>query len=288
MNKTNDLPARMGAILAALRASPPLIQVITNYVTVNDVANALLCLGASPAMVEAENEAASFARLASALYLNVGTLSAEQARAMPRALTIARERGIPVVLDPVACGAFAEKMDYVRGLLQAGGISIIKGNAAEILSLAGMEARSRGVDSLESGTNVGQACQFVANHYRAVVMASGEVDTVSDGVSLWAITGGHPLLARVSGTGCVLGGLVAAMTVASRALGGGDADGCLAAAAVFGLAAQRAATDGRIAGPSSFRTAVLDGLDAVQPDDLSSQAAKHLITIEQSDAQATK
>ncbi len=265
---------KAGLILDRIRKEPPLVQIITNYVTINDVANALLCLGGSPAMVEAEAEAASFAKIVSALYLNVGTLTAEQSRAMPLALAVARERGIPVVLDPVACGAFPEKMAYVRTLLAAGGISIIKGNAAEIMSLAGMDARSRGVDSLESGSNLAQACLSVAQTNQAVVMATGVTDTVSDGKDVWTIAGGDALLGRVSGTGCTLGGLVAAAAVAARAVGGTDADGCLAAGCAFGLAAERAALLPQTVGPMSFRTALLDSLSTVHPEDLAACAEK--------------
>ncbi|HOG65531.1 MAG TPA: hydroxyethylthiazole kinase [Spirochaetota bacterium] len=261
-----------GTILAQLRSEPPLVQIITNYVTINDVANALLCLGGSPAMVEAEAEAASFARIVSALYLNVGTLTAEQARAMPLALAVARDRGIPVVLDPVACGAFPEKMAFVQSLLAQGGVTIIKGNSAEILSLAGMEARSRGVDALESAANPGDACRIAAEKFGAVVMATGPEDSLSDGTQVWRMTGGHPLLGRVSGTGCVLGGLVAAAAAAARRAGADDAAGCLMAAAVFALAAEQAAALPTTAGPMSFRTALFDRLSTVPQSELDAYA----------------
>lgn len=270
---------KAGSILDRLRSEPPLVQIITNYVTVNDVANALLCLGGSPAMVEAEAEAASFAKLAQALYLNVGTLSAEQSRAMPLALRVAREKAIPVVLDPVACGAFPEKMAYVRTLLAVGGVSIIKGNAAEIMSLSGKNARSRGVDSLESDSGLAQACLEVAKSNQAVVMATGKVDTVSDGRQVWTIRGGCTLLERVSGTGCILGGLLAATVVAARASGGTDLEGCLAAACAFGLAAERAASLPQTIGPMSFKTALLDSLSALSPEELDTYAARSVTRI---------
>ena len=247
---------------------PPLVQIITNYVTINDVANALLCLGGSPAMVEAENEVASFARIVSSLYLNVGTLTAEQSRSMPLALAAARERGIPVVLDPVACGAFPEKMTYVQSLLAQGGVSIIKGNSAEILSLSGMEGRSRGVDALESSASTADACRIVAKKFGAVVMATGPVDCVSDGTATWSITGGHPLLGRVSGTGCVLGGLVAAATAAARKLGADDVAGCFTAAAVFAMAAEQVATLPTTVGPMSFKNALFDRLTSIPQTEL--------------------
>jgi len=268
-NAVQNLSESAGQLLDTLRRETPLVQIITNYVTVNDVANALLCLGASPAMVEAENEVRSFVPFVQALYLNTGTLTGEQARAMRLVLPSAKERGIPALLDPVACGVMKEKMDLVRALLDTGGVTIIKGNSAEVLSLAGKSAQARGVDALASAEDeVRAACGELARRYSCTVVATGASDIISNGAEGLELRGGSALLTRFSGSGCVLGGLMAASAGAlapseATSDAGAYIKAALTAAACMKYASAAAAGRADVQGPMSFKIALLDTLAAI-------------------------
>lgn len=194
-----------------VRKNTPLVHCITNYVTVNDVANIILAGGASPAMVEHPQEAYDFARIASALYLNLGTLTSEQELAMVEAVKGAASNRVPVIVDPVACGVIPRKVEVLKKLgVNSGAIACIKGNSAEIKSLAGFEANARGVDSIDKGEGMEDACQSLAKLNKVVVAATGEVDVVADGTRMACIKNGTPLFGAITGAGCMAGGLVAA------------------------------------------------------------------------------
>ncbi|MDR2734780.1 MAG: hydroxyethylthiazole kinase [Spirochaetota bacterium] len=259
-------------ILETLRRGTPLVQIITNYVTINDVANGLLCLGASPAMVEAENEVRSFLPLVQALYINLGTLTAEQGRAIRALLPLAKELGLPVLLDPVACGVMKEKMDFTLSILDSGCVGIIKGNTAEIMSLAGKSGQARGVDALASNdearaeAEARDACALLAARYACTAVATGARDIMSDGRESLRLSGGSALLARFSGSGCVLGGLMAACAGARAKTADSYLQAALAAAAVMKCASEAAAPGAK--GPMSFKIALLDALAAVTPQNL--------------------
>jgi hydroxyethylthiazole kinase len=273
MEKTmNTYSESAASILEALRREVPLVQIITNYVTINDVANSLLCLGASPAMVEAENDVREFLPFVQALYLNIGTLNAEQAVAMRLVLPSAKERGTPVILDPVACGVIKVKMDFVRSLLETGGITIIKGNSAEILSLAGKSALARGVDALASAEQeVREAVLALAQKYSCTVIATGEKDFMSSGTDVLELRGGSAFLTRFSGSGCVLGGLIAACAGALSKMNSGNPaltagaylPAVLTAAACMKSASEEAERRADVKGPMSFKTAFLDTLSTL-------------------------
>lgn len=198
-------------ILTRLRDQRPLVQAITNYVTINDCANILLSLGAAPAMCEARNEVEEFAAAADALYLNTGTLTAEQKDAMMIAAAAAEQTSTPVILDPVGVGGIKQKIDFVNLLLKQHKMAIIKGNAGEIKCLAGFAGEVRGVDSADDGSGLVEACSILAEKYHTVVVATGVADTISDGRRVVQINNGHAALSMVSGTGCMLGAMAAAM-----------------------------------------------------------------------------
>lgn len=205
---------KCAAIWDELRAKTPLVHCITNYVTITDVANIVLASGASPAMVENPAEAGDFARLASALYFNLGTLTGEQELAMGVAATAAAGKGVPVIIDPVACGVIPRKIEMLNQLESVGKITCIKGNGAEIKSLAGIETQARGVDSLDWGEGMEQACQSLAAKKQVVVAATGAVDVVADGQKLALIKNGTSLFGTITGAGCMAGGVVAACIAA--------------------------------------------------------------------------
>jgi hydroxyethylthiazole kinase len=256
-----DLP---GA-LARLRAAAPLVHNITNQVVANLTANALLAIGASPAMVQAEEEVAEFVRRASSLVINIGTLLAPQRAAMHLAVGAAREAGIPWILDPVAAGATRYRLDTARSLLAARP-QVLRGNASEILALCGEEGGARGVDSTRSAEAARDAARGLALRHGTIVAVTGATDYVTDGDSMLAIANGHPLLTRVTGTGCTATALIGAF------LGSGlpGMEAAAAGLAVLGVAAEQAAD--KAAGPASFQVALLDGLYTLDGASLAARA----------------
>jgi len=218
-----------------VRTRNPLVQAITNYVTINDCANILLSFGASPAMCEARAEVEQFVGLISSLYINIGTLTEEQREASVLAVRRAAIQNKPVILDPVACGAITRKAEITEELLACGKITVVKGNVGEIKSLAGYQGAVRGVDSIDDGDGGIEACVHLARKYHTVVVATGETDIISDGEQTCLIENGTPILTRITGAGCMAGALTAAavgacedpFTAAAAAImsmgaGGGD------------------------------------------------------------------
>ena len=195
----------------SVNAQAPLVHSITNLVVMNFNANALLALGASPVMAHAEQEVRDMVGIAQALVLNIGTLEPDWIRAMKLALAAARERGIPVVLDPVGAGATPYRNAALAELLQAGAPTIVRGNASEIMSLAGLAVRTRGVDSAASSLEAVDAAKSLARELGAVVCVSGADDHVVDASGRWAtLSNGHPWMTRVTGVGCSASALIGA------------------------------------------------------------------------------
>lgn len=245
-----------GRRLEAMRAAAPLVHNITNYVAMNVMANVLLAAGASPAMIHAREEAAEFAAIASALTVNIGTLSPSWVEGMEAAAAAATGAGRPWVLDPVAVGATAYRRE-VAGRLLALSPTAIRGNASEILALAGADAAGRGADAADAVEAAEEAARALARTTGGVAAATGAVDFVTDGTRALRVANGHALMPKVTALGCALTGVVGAF------LASGDdplAD-VAAALAFYGLAGERAARDA--AGPGSFAVAFLDALASV-------------------------
>lgn len=245
-----------------LKVKRPLIHCITNYVTINDVANVLLAAGASPAMVEHEQDAGGFACLANAVYLNVGSLTLNQELAIEGAVSAAREEGIPLVLDPVACGVIMSYRRTCQMIMESKALSIVKGNQAEIKSLAGFDAKVRGVDSLDEGEGIEAACSSLHKNYQSVVVASGVQDLVV-GEKLACISNGTPLFQTITGAGCMLGAVIAAcLAISPEDPWKAAITGTLA----FNIAGEKAAE--RSAGPGSFRINLMDKLFCLEGQDI--------------------
>ncbi len=238
--------------IARLRARAPLIHNITNYVVMNSTANALLAIGASPAMVHALPEVEDFAPLAQALVINIGTLSPPWVEAMERAAVAATAAGVPFVLDPVAAGATRYRTEVSLRLL-ALRPAIVRGNASEIMALAGESGASgKGVDSTKTSEAARDAAAALARQARCVVAVTGAVDYVTDGERMTGIANGDPLLSRVTGTGCMATALCGAF------LGAGlpAFDAAVAGLATMGVAAEQAIVGAK--GPASFQVALID------------------------------
>ncbi len=250
------------SLLSEVRAKRPLVHHITNYVTVNDCANATICIGASPVMAHAGDEVAEMVSMAGALVLNIGTLDDAQVDAMLRAGVKANAIGVPVILDPVGAGATRLRTASAQRLLHDLDVSVIKGNAAEIATLAGAKGDIKGVDSHGISGEPLDIAKAFARETGAIVAISGATDIVTDGKKALLVDNGHPLMGLVSGTGCMAASLTGAFTAITK-------DYLLATAtafAAFGLAGEKAAPLSR--GPASFKVALLDELYRMTPEEL--------------------
>ncbi len=256
-----------GETLRRLREQRPLVHQITNYVVMNETANVTLALGALPVMAHAPEEVEEMVGLAGALVLNIGTLSSHWVEAMLAAGRAANARGIPVVLDPVGAGATRYRTETALRLLEQVDVAVLRGNAGEVATLAGLEAEVRGVESIGAGRPAGDVARRAADTLRVVASVTGPVDHVSDGSRVVAVENGHPLLASITGTGC----MSSAITGAFLAAGSGSAlESAAEALAAFGVAGENAAPGAK--GPGSFHVNLYDALAALDPATLDERA----------------
>lgn len=253
-------PSDLGTALDLLRRRQPLVHCLTNIVVAQWTANVLLATGASPAMVDNPHEAGSFAALADAVLVNLGTPYDDTVAAMSLAVAGAAAAGTPWVLDPVGAGALGWRTGLARDLAGSAP-AIVRGNASEILALAG-GAGGKGVDTVDSPQSALVAARRMAREHGVVVAVSGAVDHLTDGARVIRVANGDVLLTKVTGVGCALGALMAAFC--------GVVDDALlaatAATATLTVAAEAAAAAGQ--GPGTFAVALLDALAALRPGDL--------------------
>ena len=255
-------PAAVAATLAAIRARAPLIHNITNFVVTNSTANALLAVGASPAMVEGAEEVAAFAARADALVINLGTMSAPRAAAIRLAVAAAQAAGVPWVLDPVAAGAIPTRTRLAQELLAARP-AVVRGNGSEIQALAGEDAAGRGVDSTAAAAAGLAAARHLARQAGVVAAVTGATDHVTDGTRTIAIGNGHPMMTRVTGLGCTATALIGACLAVTHDKLAAAAHGL----ALLGVAGEIAARRAR--GPGSLQVEILDALYALDEPTLS-------------------
>jgi hydroxyethylthiazole kinase len=256
-----------GTTLRELRKRKPLVHQITNYVVMNETANATLALGALPVMAHAPEEVEEMVRLASALVLNIGTLSEHWVEAMLLAGAAANVRGIPVVLDPVGAGATEYRTTTARRILDLVDVTVLRGNAGEVATLVGAQAEVRGVESISTGLEPAELAGEAARRLGVIASVTGPVDHVSDGERVLAVANGHELLAAVTGTGCMSSAITGCFLA-------GKPDEPLEAAAealaAFGVAAEDAAVGA--SGPGTFHARLYDALYALDPVTLDGRA----------------
>lgn len=269
-----ETPAETAArLLAHLRTQAPLTHCITNSVVTNFTANALLAIGAAPAMVDITGEAGLFAGIAGGLLVNLGTPTPEQRDAAREAVAGADAAGTPWVLDPVAVGALPVRTALAGELLETRPTAI-RGNASEILALAGAGAGGRGVDASDGTDAAAGAAAHLAASHGAVVAVSGPVDLITDGTRTARIANGDAILTRVTGGGCALGAVTAAFLATARTTGDDAFAATVAATTVYTVAAELASRRrrGRAVGPGTFAVRFLDALAAVDAADLRTRA----------------
>jgi hydroxyethylthiazole kinase len=258
------MPVSTGQTLRELRERKPLVHQITNYVVMNETANATLALGALPVMAHASEEVEEMAAAAGALVLNIGTLSSHWVEAM---LLAGKAAGGPIVLDPVGAGATRYRTETAKRLLDELEVAVVRGNAAEIATLAGREAEIRGVEAIGAADSGAELARAAAQMLGTVAAVTGPTDHVSDGERVIAVSNGHELLGTVSGTGCMSTAITGAFLAVKP-------DEPLEAAAealvAFGVAGEDAAQDAK--GPGTFHAALYDALYNLDPDTLDQRA----------------
>ena len=261
-----------GTTLRAIREGKPLVHQITNYVVMNETANATLAIGALPVMAHAAEEVEEMTGLASALVLNIGTLSPPWVESMLLAGEAATARMLPVVLDPVGAGATEYRTATARRILDRVEVTVLRGNAGEVATLVGARAEMRGVESMGTETAASELAREAGRRLGLVASVTGPVDHVSDGEQVLAVANGHPLLAAVTGTGCISSALTGCFLAAKPEA---PLEAAAEALAALGVAAEDAAAGA--GGPGTFHALLYDALAALDPDTLDGRARIELL-----------
>lgn len=255
-------PDGIFADIQLIRKNSPLIHNITNYVVMEQTANALLALGASPVMSHAVEEVEEMTWMANSLVLNIGTLSAHWIQAMRLSLKAANFKGIPVIFDPVGAGATTYRTNTALSLLTEGSVSVIRGNVSEILSLTDGVSFTKGVDSLLNGFDYKQSAKTLAKKNQCTIWMSGKTDVITDGSRSFLVHNGHPFLVQVTGMGCTC----TALTAAFLAVNQNQLLGVIHAAATMGITAEIAAK--KASGSGSFKQGFIDTLCTISLNDI--------------------
>jgi hydroxyethylthiazole kinase len=248
--------------LQKIRKESPLIHNITNYVVMNNTANALLAIGAYPVMAHAVEEVEEMTRLANALVINIGTLSAEWIKSMIKAGKEALRRKIPVVLDPVGSGATTYRTNSVQKLIHEIRPTIIRGNASEIRSLILSGPSTKGVDSQHRPHEILDLCKELSLLTGSVIAVSGQEDIIIHGKFLTKIQNGHPLMTKVTGMGCTSSALAGAFASVNKS----PFQAAVNAMALMGIAGEMAAE--RAMGPGTFQQIFIDILYSIKESDI--------------------
>ncbi len=253
-------------LLKRIRDEKPLVHNITNYVVMNFTANSLLSMGASPVMAHAVEEVEEMVSLARALVINIGTLSEPWIKAMFLAGKKANQLGVPIILDPVGSGATTLRTETFKRLISELKITIVRGNASEILSISSSKGTTRGVDAVHDVEHASQTARDMANQLHCAVAITGPIDLITDGTKVIRCHNGHPLLGRITGTGCAATTTIAAFATVAR----DSVEAASAGLAFFGLAGEVAAQ--RAHSPGSFMIALLDALSDITPEEFQAKA----------------
>ena len=233
-------------ILEKVRHKAPFIHIIMNMVAAQNAANAVLQIGGSPMMADAEVEVVEIVQKADALVLNMGMLNPQKLRVMTVAGKMANEVGIPIILDPVGVGASAFRKESAQHLLENISISIIRGNASEIAWAAGLSKEMRGVDDDGNSPNGVDLAHVCAKKWGITAAVTGRMDAVSDGEYSWTVNNGHPFMAKITGFGCMATATVAAFAAVADSC----SEAAVAALTCFGVAGELAGEKSE--GPGSF------------------------------------
>lgn len=246
--------------LEKIREKKPLIHNITNFVVMNFTANTLLSMGASPVMAHAPNEVEEMVGFAGALVLNIGTLTDDWIDSMILAGKKASELKTPIVLDPVGAGATALRTDSAKRIIDETDITVVRGNASEILSLGNKDSKTKGVDSIHSVDDASESALILAKELGTTLAITGPSDFVTDGHKVIHIENGHPLMSMVTGTGCSATSVIGAFLSVDK----NPVHATATALSYYGLAGEIAAEKASF--PGSFMVALIDALYEITPD----------------------
>lgn len=238
----------------AIQSSKPLVLNLTNEVSINFVANGLLALGASPIMSNAPQEMTELLAIASALVINPGTLSDEFISLAFHAGSIASTLQKPIILDPVGAGASQYRTSMHQRFLQENRVTIVRGNASEIMALAGISANTKGVDSTAEGNQALDAAKSLNHKYNAVIVVSGAIDYVVHQEQVVSIQRGSPLMPLLTGTGCLLSAVVGAFSAVTD----NPMNAAVAATQFYAVAGELATEYTKL--PGSFMVHFMDAL----------------------------
>ena len=241
------------SLLGKIRSEKPVIHHLTNWVTIYDCANIVKAIGASPVMAHAKEEVAQMAGIASALVLNIGTLTADFVDAMKIAARSANKKGIPVLLDVCGAGATDFRNQKSFELLGEVRIDIIKGNSSEIARIAGEDIRTKGVDAVDTAKDLAGIAGKLAREREATVVITGKEDIIASSNVRYIVQNGHPMMAHVVGTGCMASSIIGAFAAVQPK---DTAHAAASALICFGIAAELAAK--KATGPASFKEALFD------------------------------
>lgn len=241
-------------LLEKIRANKPLIHHITNWVTIYDCANITRAIGALPVMAHAIEESADMVAIASALVLNIGTLTPELIESMISAGKAANQKNIPIVLDVVGAGATKLRTDSAHRILNELKVDVIKGNSGEIATIAGAEAEVKGVESIRVEGDPVEIAKALANSKSSTVVITGKQDVISNGKETYLVNNGHEMMGRIVGTGCMATSVIGSYVAVER----NYAFGATSALVCFGVAGELAAKSEKSKGPGTYKEVFYD------------------------------
>ncbi len=251
----------IGKILDNLRKTVPLVHCITNYVTVNDCANALLAIGGSPIMSDDIEDVRDITSICGALDINIGTLNTRTIESMIESGKIANRLGHPCILDPVGAGASKLRTETAKKLIDEIKFTVIRGNISEIKALALGTGAARGVDADEvdavNEDTIGNAIKFLRDFSKktgSVIVVTGAIDLIVDENNAYSVHNGRPEMSKVCGTGCMLSAIMPAFLCAADS----PVTGALAAVCAMGLCGELAFSEND--GNSTYKTKIIDEL----------------------------
>ncbi len=246
--------SEISSVLAKIKENKPLVHHITNWVTIYDCANITRAIGALPVMAHAKEEVEEMVLIASALVLNIGTLTPKLVESMILAGKKANEKGIPVVLDAVGVGATKLRTDKAKELMEKVKIDILKGNSSEIGTLAGAEAETKGVEAISLKGDPKEIAKALAKSSSSTVVMTGKEDIVSDGERIFIVKNGHDLMGSIVGTGCMVASVIGSFAAVEKDY----AKAASYALSSFGIAGEIAAP--KSTGPGTFKEKFYDAV----------------------------
>ncbi len=252
-----------------VREKIPLVHCITNYVTVNDVANAILAVGGSPVMADDIHEVEEITAISNALVINIGTLNERTAASMFAAASTANKKNVPIILDPVGAGVSTLRNKTTERLLRNFKLAAIRGNLSEIAFCAGKDSATRGVDSNEGDKkfSAAEVAKIAAEKYSCVAIITGAVDTITDGKNFAQVKNGVPAMGKITGTGCMLSGILGAYIGACE----DKFSAAVSAVAAMGIAGEISAEKYSAAGTGSLRVGIIDALSKIDDEIISAR-----------------